>query len=155
MIFQWFFIVFVNNHVFQKISLQEPSWTELGPTWVDFGTQNGAKMAPKTGQKSNIKKRQKKVRKRPSRKTCLSKNGKRARVVRTLKHLLPFGCSWVPFCCSWLPFGALGCLLGALGCLLGASWGLLGASWGALGRLLGSLGRSWAPLGASWGGLAI
>ena len=39
-------------HFFQKISLQEPSWTELGPTWVDFGTQNGAKMAPKSDPKS-------------------------------------------------------------------------------------------------------
>ena len=52
LIFHWFLKLFVKIHFFQKISLQEPSWTELGPTWVDFGTQNGAKMAPKSDPKT-------------------------------------------------------------------------------------------------------
>ena len=51
LIFQLFFHAFREN-CFQTISLQEPSWTELGPTWIDFGTQNGAKMAPKSDPKT-------------------------------------------------------------------------------------------------------
>ena len=52
LIFYWFLNGFVKIHFFQKISLQEPSWTELGPTWVDFGTKNGAKMAPQSDPKT-------------------------------------------------------------------------------------------------------
>ena len=52
LIFQLFLNVFVIAHFFQKISLQDPSWTELGQTWDDFGTQNGANMAPKSDPKT-------------------------------------------------------------------------------------------------------
>ena len=48
LIFHWFLQLRVKIYFFQKISLQEPSWTELGPTWIDLGTQNGANMAPQS-----------------------------------------------------------------------------------------------------------
>ena len=48
LIFHGFLKVFVKIYFFQKISLQEPSWTELGPTWVDFAVPNASKMGPET-----------------------------------------------------------------------------------------------------------
>ena len=48
LIFQQFLKGFVKIHFFQKISLQDPSWTELGPIWVDFGLPNASKMGSKT-----------------------------------------------------------------------------------------------------------
>ena len=156
LIFHWFLKLFVKIHFFQKISLQEPSWTELGLTWDDFGTQNGANMAPKSDPKTiqkhvNFEERIKSEKELKKNITSPSKNGKRARYLKALKHFLPFGCSCVPFWCSWLPFGCswlpflyswlpVGTFWVALGCLLGASWGLLGASWERL-------GASWEPLG--------
>ena len=37
-----------NNTCFSKISLQDPSWTELGTAWVDFGSLWDNFLAPKT-----------------------------------------------------------------------------------------------------------
>ena len=43
---------FVKTHIFQKISLQEPSWTDLRPVLCQLGPQHGSQMAPKMDSKT-------------------------------------------------------------------------------------------------------
>ena len=54
-IFLVLLMVFNGFRDFLFISLQEPSWTELGSIWVDFGLPNGSKMRPKSDQKRSKK----------------------------------------------------------------------------------------------------
>lgn len=53
LIFHWFLKGFVKIHFFQKITLQDASWTELGPSWVDFGSLFGTFVEPENAQKQS------------------------------------------------------------------------------------------------------
>ena len=64
LIFHWFLSGFVQNHVFWKISVWNPSWPDLGPIWGQLDAQNGSKMAPKIDQKTNKRTTRKKNTKR-------------------------------------------------------------------------------------------
>ena len=50
--FHQVFIGCLRIHFLAKIASQEPSWTELGPTWAPKMAKMGAKMAPKTDPKT-------------------------------------------------------------------------------------------------------
>ena len=50
--FSLVFKAFRETRFFQKISLHEPSWTDLEPILDQFGAQNGSKMGPKTEPKT-------------------------------------------------------------------------------------------------------
>ena len=48
----WKTYYFVQNDVFEKIRLQDLSWTDLGPIWAPKGVQDGGLLGPKLGQRS-------------------------------------------------------------------------------------------------------
>ena len=48
----WKTYYFVQNDVFEKIRLQDLSWTDLGPIWAPKGVQDGSLLGPKLGQRS-------------------------------------------------------------------------------------------------------
>ena len=50
--FYWFLKLVVNIRFLKNISFQKPSWTDLSSIWGRFGCPKGAKMAPKTDQKT-------------------------------------------------------------------------------------------------------
>ena len=52
LILYWFLKLFVKIHFFQKLSFQEPSWAQLGPSWVDFGLPKRPMLAPQNGSKA-------------------------------------------------------------------------------------------------------
>ena len=47
-----FLKLFVKIHSFQQLSFQEPSWAQLGPSWVDFELQKRPMLAPQNGSKA-------------------------------------------------------------------------------------------------------
>ena len=51
----WFSLVFLKISFLEKITVQEPSWTELGANLGAQEAQNGAQEAPKTGPKIDQK----------------------------------------------------------------------------------------------------
>ena len=67
LIFYWFLKLFVKIHFLQKISFQEPSWAQLGTSWVDFGTPKAPQMPPQNDSKT-IKKVSKKTRRKKNEK---------------------------------------------------------------------------------------
>ena len=42
----------MQNDVFEKIRLQDLSWTDLGPIWAPKRVQDGSLLGPKLGQRS-------------------------------------------------------------------------------------------------------
>ena len=52
LILYWVLKLFVKVHFVQKLSCQEPSWAQLGPSWVDFGLQKRPMLAPQNGSKA-------------------------------------------------------------------------------------------------------
>ena len=48
-------LIFLKNHVFEKVRCQEATWAELGPTWAPKRTQNGCQEGAKTEQKTRGK----------------------------------------------------------------------------------------------------
>ena len=48
----WKTYYFVQNNVFERIRLQDLSWTDLGPIWAPKGVQDGGLLGPKLGQRS-------------------------------------------------------------------------------------------------------
>ena len=51
LILYWFLYYFVEIDVVEKITFQDPSWTDLGPIWAPKGLQDGGLLGPKLGQK--------------------------------------------------------------------------------------------------------
>ena len=54
LMFHMFFKSFSEKTLFQNISLQEPSWTELGTMWLDFGSLWATFLVPKTDNKKML-----------------------------------------------------------------------------------------------------
>ena len=134
-------MVFEKSHFLKNNSLVavlDGSWADFGPTWAPKWVQKGTQNATKIDQQIMLKFNYILKRKKPPRKTFPSRNGKRITDVRTLKHFLLFGCSWVPFWCSCLPLGCswvpFWCSWAPFWCLLGAFRTLLGTFWLLLGR---------------------
>ena len=149
----------MQNHVFWKICVWNPSWPDLGPIWGQLDAQNGSKMASKIDQKTNkrtTRKKNTKRKKKEAQESVKSRHAGHLWVVGASLHLTQlwtesgvckrFSLYKIVLVCIW-PFyfikrylfenTSYWPFLAALGLLLAQFCSLLGRFWphlAALGR---------------------